>query len=387
MSSKRAIFVHRYRTCMVLACVAIGACDVTSPEPDSIAQDVIIVDSQESYLSVVALAEPRQTTRIEALPQGKGPFALAPDSTTLYFVAFDDYTDRELIALDTRTLAITRRLPLVQLEQKSQVAGLSLSGNQAMAVSPDGTRLLLHGARNGIRGLAVLNTETGTPLAWIDSLAVSPYGIATLPANPASPNGAFAVVATRTHAESDTGHLFIVDASTFTVRDSISLGPTTTAPSGRLGQALASPDGRRVYVATSDRLLVYDVVDQRIAASAPRPSWGQLAISPDGTTLYLTDPGDGRYSPGSGLIYVFGPLLESRTPIELPRLDTVFEETTKWAAVGRDNQSLYVSAGLPRVGPLFPGESARLLVIDLETSHVTASVPLSDGGPGPLFVR
>jgi hypothetical protein len=365
----------------------LSACDVTAPQLDSVIRDVLIVDSQESYLSVIGSVEPRQNVRIGMLPQRKGPYALAPDRATLYLVAFDSYTDRELIALDMRALAITRRLPLAQLEEKSHLQNLSLRGDQAIAVSADGTRLVIHGARNGIRGLAILDARTGIPLEWIDSLSVSPHGIVTLPATPSSPSGAFAIVATRTHAESNTGYLFIVDALTFTVRDSASLGPTTSAPSGGLGQAVASPDGRRVYVSTSDRLLAYDIVGQQITASTPLPSRGHLTISPSGTTLYLTDPGDGRNYPGSGLIYVFGPLLEPRTPIVLPRVKDDIEETTTWAAVGRDDRTLYVSAGVPRVGPLFPGASARLLVIDLETRRITASIPLSKEGPGPVFVR
>lgn len=296
--------------------------------------------------------------------------------------------------MDTRRLTITRRMRLTHLETESRIAGLLLSGTQAVAVSPDGNQLLLAAAeREGVRGLALLNAQSGTPLDFAGPLAVSPYGITTLPPSPSFPSGAFAVVATRTvigpdtEWRPDTGWLFLLDAATLAARDSVALGSTTSAPSGGLGQILASPDGQRVYMATSDQLISYDVTRQQIVASTPRPSQGRLAISPDGTGLYLTDPGDGRDNPGSGHIYVFGPLLEPRSPIELPRLDNGLEQTTQWAALGRNGRTLYVSTGTPEVGPLFPGGPGQIFVIDVGSRRIVENIRVGEWGLGPLFVR
>src|SRR5918999_6036532 len=113
-------------------------------------EEVVIVLSGETDRVVIlsgpdgsVIAKPTHT------PRYQDAHALTPDQLTLYFTAFDSLPHHALLTMSTRSFTITSRVSLTELESRSQVGGLALSGNYGLAFSPDGARLLLADAIRG----------------------------------------------------------------------------------------------------------------------------------------------------------------------------------------------------------------------------------------------
>jgi len=96
-------------------------------------------------------------------------------------------------------------------------------------------------------------------------------------------------------------------------------------------------------------------------------------------------------SPGSGLLFLYGPNLESLGTIDVstplggaPRGATA--TCTGLAAPGRDGRTVYVRAGSGSRFSLYPRQPARLLVVDVVSRALLRTIDLDGFGLGFLFV-
>jgi hypothetical protein len=187
--------------------------------------------------------------------------------------------------------------------------------------------------------------------------------------------------------------VYTLDAHTLAPLDSISLAALGASAAERIWQALPSTDGRTLYVATSTRIVRYDVCSRSVLTSTPRPGTGLLTVvaAPAAdTTLILTDVGVWPDTPGSGFIYLFGRNLDLRDSIDVstpiggvPMSPTA--TVTGSAMGGIDGRTVYVRAGSDEVGPLYPAQRARLLIVDFVNRRFVRAVDLTGFGLGLLF--
>lgn len=364
---------------------------VTAAPPEVSAREAIFVSfvSGDSPNVVVVDADRRQiVARAGPIPWYREGSAVAADTSALYVSTIDETGTRELLAIDTKTARIVWRQHLADIAPRGPITGLTLEAG-VVATTPDGRRLLLARARRGdTLGLAAIDVQTRTPVAFVGPFAAT--AMATLLPTAAYPAGAVIVAATRTRdALPTTGALYLLDGATLVVRDSIPIVLTAGDLPGYLEQLLVSSDHRHLYVVGPAFLYAYDLVDRRVVASARRPSRGFLAITPDAGTIVVTDPGDGRDQPGSGLLYVYGPDLASRGIIDLRSSASVSgaPPRTVNAAASRDGRRLYVTAGSNTGGPLYAPQPGRVLIVDLLSGALAGVVALTDWGPGAVFVR
>lgn len=386
--------LSRIRLAAVLVCCIVGAACRGPHEPVPVGETIILpvgAGSSTARFAVLDGESGRVLMQSAPVPGYMDAFALSPDGAVLYFTAFErTLPEKELIAMDTRSLQILWRERLSDIARRSRVGEVRLHGNYALASSPDGGRLLVADAeRGGVHGIAVLDARTRDPVGFIGPLSVPPGGIVSLPAGAGGASAAIFVVGTRgSTAGASVGQLFVLDGAMLEMQDSASFGPPLNDHFGGLRQVLAAPGGRYAYVAGVDRLYRYDLVGHRIVGSTPRPSPGRLSISPDGETLYLTDPGDGRTSAGSGLLFVYDADLAQRSPISLREASSHgIGPVTNWTVVGRDGRRVYVTAGTASRGPLYGPQSAQVLIVDAAAGKLLRAVPLGAHGVAPVFVR
>ena len=366
-----------------------GCTDPNRPAADI--EDAVLVAPGDS--GPVMLLDPntnRVIARSDPLPRFKDGLALAPDGKTLYLTAFEQIPGKELLALSIPALRIIWRERLSEIARRSEIGEMMLHGNYELAVTPDGSRLLVADAEHaGSHGVAVLDLATRNPVGFVGPFAVSQGGIAVTPTHLSGGEQVVLLVGSRTFGVfSSTGKLFVLDGSTLEIRDSAVVVPSTTHPWGGVQQVLPAPDGRYAYVVGLDRLYRYDLHDLTAApATARRPSLGWLSASPADGTLYLTDPGDGRDGPGSGFLFVFGPGLERRDPIDVRAAAShgVAVPSTHRAVVSRDGSQVYVTAGTARLGPLFGFQPGRVLIVDASEEHLADVIPVGLWSLEPIF--
>ena len=180
----------------------------------------------------------------------------------------------------------------------------------------------------------------------------------------------------------------MLDPITLSVLDSAAIVPSTNTGASLI-QIVPAADGRSVYVEGATTLYKYDLVTRAVVATAPLPSYGDLVPASDGSAVYLSDEGYGFDFLGSGFICVFGPNLEQRAPIDLRTQGTVngHPPQTHAMVLSRDNKRLYVDAGTVEIGPVYPTESGRLFVIDVESKMVLATVLIDEWSLGGALLR
>jgi hypothetical protein len=311
-------------------------------------------------------------------------YAFSPDRTTLHFITFEPYKPRELFALDTRSLDLLWHEPLKDIAARSRIGEVRIDGAYRLVVSADGGKLALDGdlAPAWTDVLVIIDANSRSPVGFVQlaggwrSWTGRWQSTVTLGPDPSNPSGSVLVPARTT---SDI-FLYFMDGSTFEVQDSLLLNRRD------VNQLLPAPDRRHVYVVGADSLYKVDRLARRIVARAWKPNpYGRarLAIAPDGETLYMTDPGDGRNFPGSGLLFVMGPNFEPRTPIDLGALPSPI--VTHSAAVSGDGSLVYVTYGTPYGGPLYGFQPSRLLVIDARAGRLIRYVPFNDWNVRQVF--
>lgn len=383
----------RRRPAIVAAVALVGAAaacsDATAPRPSGIETLVVdFVSSESTSLVAVDVDGRRVIAHSSELPHYLSSAAVTPDRRTLYFTGFAQDATPLLLAVDASSLRITQRTKLSDVVARGSIEDLELRARE-LTVTPDGQRLVLAGAsRLDTAGLAVVDAASGSPIAFVGPLSASL--LTAVPRNASYPHGAVLVAATRTSgALPTTGALYLLDGATLDVVDSVPLVQAGGDVERYVDQLLVSPNGERVYVVGPAYMYVYDLVRHELMGSVPRPSWGSLAIATDGSALYMTDPGDDRDLPGSGLVFVFDSELRSKGTIDLRPYASVGTDPPRTvdAVVSSDGAHVYITAGSNFIGPLYPGQPGRILVLDVANDSVSATIPLHDWGPGRVFVR
>lgn len=369
------------------AALSISCGSATSPALVD-ASTAVIVATDTADLVVVDPRLTEVTSRIGPLSGMKSRGAVSPDHNTLYLLSFDD-PSTELVAIDTRALRVQWRLPLATLEEHALNDTLPVSIGAAMAVTPDGARLVTQAADAQGEGIAVIDLQSKRVVDFIPlgtAMDIAAEGPGT-----SLPNGAILVAAVRQTAPAlYSGLFFVLDAGSLAVRDSVTITSATDDPTGGMQQVLGAPDGRYCYVVGFEQYR-YDLVDQRLTDSVATPSNGLLAITADGSTLYRSDAGDFD-SPGTGQIYVYGASLAQRAPINVAQIAPSPAARGAPVVAGNavpsaDGKLLYVASGTPRAGGFGPFEPARLLVIDPQADVLVESVAIAGSSPLVVFVR
>lgn len=366
---------------MILAC--------KNPSEAVQRDEVVVVGGGEAGQLLVVDPIARSVDRIGSWGRYPGPYARSPDGALLYFGVFSEAQGLQLVAFDLRSLRVSWVESLSQSGRARVIDGVEFPGGVgALAVSPDGSRLFVWpGVRDGVRGIAVLDARTRSVLGFVGPVEVT-AGLTTLPSSGSMPLGAVLAIGARTtDLRPSADSLLIVDPATLGVR-SVDPVPSSTGLRLHLWQVVPAPGSENVYIVASSGLYKYDLARASVIAQVARPTLGRLAVAPNGAALYLTDPGSFFDSPGSGRLFVFGPDLVPRDPIDLRSAmsgDTI--PVTRAATVSRDGKTVYVTSGTSSRGPLYGTQPGRLFVVDAPANRVRSAILLGDWSVGPPWLR
>lgn len=258
---------------------------------------------------------------------GSSPLRIAvtPDAKRLYVA-----TSNGVSAFDTAS--------------KTLVSTVAIAGGaQNVAVSPDGKRA--YATNGGVNTLTVIDTATNAA-AGLVTVGAFPRHVVM------SPDG------TRAYVSGGFGAVWVIDAATNSLAATIGPLPASNV----MGSAI-SPDGKRLYVATSNTgdfgmaslnaLSIIDTatnaVSSVILTGATTSSVQSLALSSDGATLYMPDR--------SGAMWTVSTATSAISQFPIP---TGAAET----ALTADGKRAYVTAP----------NANTVSVIDTATKSVSATV-------------
>ncbi len=359
--------------------------------------DVVVTTGAFPGELVITDGFTRRISRRIALDGAVEELVAAPEGRTIYAGIVGAGFRRSLAAVDVRTATSLWSLPLSENGQPSVIDGIGLLTGEVLAVSPDGRRLYMARAvRSGVGGIAVLDLTSKRPVLFDGPWSVAAGGIVPLAINTTVPllrDGALAVVASRQNSAGGGPRrgekVYLLAPGTLAVLDSIAPDVLGGSATQEIWQVVASPDGRRLYVAGSERIVQFDLATRRVEASVARPSLGAISVAADGSTVVVTDAGRFPDTPGSGLLFTYGSDLVPRGTIDVssplgavPRSPSAI--ATGIALSQRSGHLMYVRAGTPSIGPLYPVQPARLLLVDPVERRVTQTLETGGNGLGPI---
>lgn len=375
----------------------LGAC--LGPDGGSMPSNGLVITTASSGGSNVLYAFDPGTGRVDAWPPlGAAVYGgvLSADSRTLFLSIRNSGFRSDLVAINARSGNALWSLTIATAGQPRILDGVGLLTGEVMAVASDDSLLYLwRSVKDSVVGIAALNLKTQRPVAFSGPWNVAAGGIQPMTQRCNAPRAVLMLVADRQNASGGPRRdeaVYTLDAHTLAPLDSISLPELGASPAEDVWQALPSADGRTLYVATSTRIVRYDPCNRSILASTTRPATGMLAVvaAAAETTLILTDVGVWPDTPGSGFIYLLDQNLDLLDSIDVstpiggdPKTPTA--TVTGSAAGGSDGRTVYVRAGSDEVGPLYPPQPARLLVLDFVNRRLVRAVDLTGFGLGLLF--
>jgi hypothetical protein len=111
--------------------------------------------------------------RIGPVPPYTDRYALSPDSSRVYLSMYDPASGVELAVLDLRSLSVVALEPMSAIGARSVAGPVRPVGSRGMAVSPDGTKLLIDGVTgdssewlsDSAQAVLVVDLATLTPVA------------------------------------------------------------------------------------------------------------------------------------------------------------------------------------------------------------------------------
>ena len=332
--------------------------------------DLIVVGGGElTSVAAVSVSQGRVIKRIGPIPAFKDRFALSPDSGRLYVSSFDNVSPVTLTVIDTRSLSVTVQEPMSEIAARSRIGSVLPLGGYALAVSPDGRKLVMNGLCGGDRCVVVVDLATRTPVASIARFEVAVGGLVPLLEGRDSASQRVLMLGSRVGAPYSPIHpLLVLGGPNLEVVDSIQLPRS-------VGQLIPIGNTRQVIDLAADSIFKIDLGTLQVMASAPRRSSGQACAAGDGQRLYLTDPGSLDF-PGTGQVQAYGASLGSIAPIDLRSGGTI--PTLNDCAVSRDGRLLLVSSGTSATGPLFTPQPGRIFVIDRELGTVVRMIDTGD---------
>ena len=318
---------------------------------------------------------------------------LSPDGRVILAGYGDELSRRFLAAIDAATGRELWRMPLSTAWVPEIGDGIGLLAASELAIRPDGAVLWIwHATLDGTVGVATLDLQTRRPLAFSGPWNVAAAGLVpVLTPAPGFPDGFLAVLASQDNGGPTNGEaIHLLHPVSLQPMDSITLAEVPAA-GGDIWQVVPSRDGRTLYIAGDSRLLRFDLETRRITAQTPRLATGSLRLTPDGRTLIQTDGGWWPDTPGSGIIRLYDEQLvlvgtiDASTPVGgMP--DSPTASVMGPAHPSADGTTIYVRTGTAAIGPLYPKQRSRLLVIDLPTRSVRRVIELDGYGRGLVLV-
>ena len=377
-------------TLVFLGCQDAVGLDQVEP---SVAESVVVTLPDTASGGAVLVIDPA-TGRVVRRPAVAGlalSLAVSDDHRTAYVGTLRSGFRYEISVVDLAAGVELARIPESLNGVPTEANGIGLLTSDVFGLSTSTNTLVTWRAiRDGVVGIAAVARDTYQPVAFSGPWNVADIGQGSISTSGSRARSALLLLASRTNASGGplrTTSLFMLDPVTLMPFDSISPSVLGASGSEQLWQVVPAPDGASLYLAGSTHIVRYDLVTRRVLAQIARPATGALALSRDGQRVLITDVGTWPDSPGSGLLYVFDALLQALGTIDVstplggvPRSPTA--TVTGLAASSADGRTMYVSAGSEMVGPLFPPQRARLLVVDLRDLSLKKEVTLPGYGRG-----
>lgn len=381
------------RASLALALSLAGGCNWPARESSSCDSPEMVIATVSGDLGLQVIDPSVGCVAARArLGAGIEGAALSPDGAVVFLGVKLPGFRNELIALDARTARELWRMPLGDGGSPNVLDGVGLVSGEVLSVSTDGDLLYLWRATSrGSEGITAINLRTRRPVAFSGPWNVAAGGVVPLVLGTAPGDRRLAVIASRQYdtASRSQEAIYLLDASSLVVVDSI-MASEIGAGQG-IWQVIPDPQGHGFYVAGSEQIVRYDLATRRVIARTVRLGLGALTLTYGGNVLVLTDTGTWPDSPGSGLLLLYGPNLESLGTIDIstplggaPHSASAI--STGLAAPGRDERTVYVRAGSESLGPLYPMQPARLLVVDVVSRALLRTIDLGGFGLGFLFV-
>jgi hypothetical protein len=313
-------------------------------------------------------------------------WALDNNTKTAYLSVRGTDARRRLVSIDLRTTREVWRQELTETTQPGTIGGV-LSG-EVLAVSPDGKRLYAwRGIKDGVQGIRSLDLQARAPLGFSGPWNVVAGGLIPLPPNAAFSEGALVVIGLQEEPGPRRGRsrVYFLHPISLSLIDSIP--PASIGGEEDIWQLLPAPDDRSVYIAGSSQFIRYDLVERRTLATAPRQGTGVLALMAAGDRLVVTDIGLWPDSPGSGVLRLYSSDLQSQGTIDVSSPlggapGSATATRTGFAAASYDGRKLYVRSGSEELGPLYPAQRARVLVVDVIERKLLDAIEIGGFGLG-----
>jgi len=366
-------FVRAGRTGAVslLLLAAVACSDALVPLPRG---DLAIVGGGD--LVAVSVSRGKVVGRIGPIPEYKDKYAVGPDSSRLYVSSFDQNWPYSLSGVDTRSLRVVVQQTASAIGARSKVGAVLPMGSVGLAVSPDGTKLVMTGLRGDS---STWFDDSAQVVVFVDVASLTPVGvfgpfkgaIVALPGSRDSASQRVMLVGVRPGVTTPTySPILILGGPRLTLVDSLQ-------PGVPVGQVVATQDGRALFLTSNAMIYRFDLATRQLVDSVPLPSpdLGNLCVAPDGQRLYLTDFGDYWDFPGSGKVQVYDGTLHQLAPIDLGSGE-LLPPGLNDCAVSRDGRFLLVSSGTPSRGPLYGPQPGRLFVVDRATGNLVRTVEI-----------
>ncbi|BBX86939.1 hypothetical protein MAUB_48120 [Mycolicibacterium aubagnense] len=281
--------------------------------------------SKEIYIATaannVAVISTVSNTQVATIPlTGSGRYGLYanPNGKEVYVA---DSAGGPISVIDTGTYAVS---PLTATFPNSGTLPVNAGSYTTIAVSTDGTKLLVAQGNTNLPTLTVVNTSTRVVSSTV-TLPSGGWGYDIL-ASPTDSNTAYVVQSSNGHFNSVVS---VVNLSSGAITDTIQLN-------GFAGPSAISPDGKTVYVEDGLNSGIYidsiDTTSGTIAGSISKVGngIGQLIADPTGTYLYY--PGFWDSNPNT--VWQVNLATKTTSPID-------FAQPTPFIGLSPDGSNLY----------------------------------------------
>jgi hypothetical protein len=364
----------------------------TSPQQRDDARVVVSSDVWGEFRTAVSVVGKSQDPKRSRTIVGSLESAtLLPNNMLLMGVVRAD-AQRELVAVDARTVnELWRRTVSIALVPTEQ-AGIGLRSLSVLAASRDGQWVYAAQAeRNGVVGITRLNSLSGVAEAFSGPWQVGGQ-LLDLPNYPDRPNGALAMVASRENSAGGP-----LRSARIYLLDRLSLAPFDSIPFSALNDAqavinlVALQDQGTLLIGTAASFSVFDLRQRRVVASRPRLGLGALVPFQRSTRFAALDQGRFPEGHGTGTIYLFDDQLAMIDSIDVSTPLGGFPHSTLATLMGdgvvdEAAGELYVRTGSAPFGLLSPVRPARVIVVSLESRRVDRIISLPGDNIGFAFL-